>query len=335
MSSLGSGQNLASGDEVGMVRGTNEGSATLASSHALIVPTTTNIGGGAAIFKQRTGTGPYVDEHRTLAFGLGTNWVQSADYITPVSTVPLLSQLTANGFAPGDTNVHLYIDDSVSPFALMMWNGTGYTNVSAGGGGGTPPPPPVTPPPPPVTPPPPPPVSGTCVACHTAIMLFDGRLKAVQSIVPGDVVATLNGKPGTVLGIHKPKLGSSRRMIRLRAPGHDVLRISDDHELWHRGKSNEQYGTYNYNHWLLEDLHDNSDATAVPLLAGQVYDFAVSGGWVRTQPDWEPLPEPNETLYGLTLDQGGGYIADGFVIMDNEATQNEIDGVEWKGVQPN
>ena len=142
-------------------------------------------------------------------------------------------------------------------------------------------------------------------------------------------------KPGTVLGIHKPKLGSSRRMIRLRAPGHDVLRISDDHELWHRGKSNEQYGTYNYNHWLLEDLHDNSDATAVRCLLAR--SMTLRSPVVGCVPSLTGSRYQNRTRHFMVslLIKAVATSLTGFVIMDNEATQNEIDGVEWKGVQPN
>lgn len=117
--------------------------------------TVANLGSGAQVSAGRTGAGPYVDTFRSLTDGLGTQFVQGAVDITAISTLPLLSELTALNITPAGPPINAYIDGTGQ---LLVWSEatSSYVTLTGSGTGSPPPvtPPPVTPPP--VTPPPPP-----------------------------------------------------------------------------------------------------------------------------------------------------------------------------------
>ena len=198
-----------------------------------------------------------------------------------------------------------------------------YTNIFP-----NPPPPP---PPPPPTPPPPPP---TCLSLDTLITMWDGTKKAVQDIVIGDMLKTLTGVQGRVVRIEKPLLSPARRMIRMYHEDMTYLRISDDHDMWVNENGIEQWGTYNYNWWLYEArLAGEDHVPALPLIPFKNYKFGTSYGWVETQCQWEHEQDPNEVIYNIIIDQGGGFIANDFVVISEGCSNEDIANMKWNGLK--
>ena len=181
----------------------------------------------------------------------------------------------------------------------------------------------------PAVPPPPP----TCVGFNTLITMWDGTKKYIQDVVIGDIVKTLSGVPGTVLGVKPVPLSPARRMVRMYHPDGSYLRVSDDHDLWISEKGVEQWGTYNYNWWIHEaEYYGELHVPALALVPIRPYKFATSYGWLKTECQWEHDHDPNEIIWGVKIDQGGGYIADGFVVISEGCTNEDIANVKWNGI---
>ena len=182
-------------------------------------------------------------------------------------------------------------------------------------------------------PPPSPPGFGSCLSINSLIMLFDGTYKKVQDIVIGDKLKTLNGIIGTVIEIEKPILTTARRMMRMYHADGTYLRMSDDHDMWVKENSEEQWGTYNYNWWLYEaKLAETLNIPALPLEPMRDYEFATTYGWNKTRCEWELQQDPNEVIYNIIIDQGGGFIADGFVVISEYCSNEDIENVKWQGL---
>jgi hypothetical protein len=174
----------------------------------------------------------------------------------------------------------------------------------------------------------------SCVGIGTLITMWDGTLKAIENILVGDTVKTLTGVMGTVIGLNPVPLSPARRMMRLHHKDGSYLRFSDDHDIWVNIDGIEQWGAYNYNWWLYEaEQYNEKHVPATPLIWGdRYYNFATNYGWLNTRAEWEAEQNPNEIIWGIKLDQGGGYIADGFVIISEGCTLEDIKNAEWKGV---
>lgn len=191
-------------------------------------------------------------------------------------------------------------------------------------------------PPPPPPPPAPSPGGGTCVGTGTLITMWDGTKKPIEKIMVGDIVKTLTGVPGTVLQNKPVPLSPARRMMRLFHPDGSYLRFSDDHDMWVDIDGTQQWGVYNYNWWLYEarDCYDEEECPATPLIwYNHTYNFATDYGWHNTRAEWEIQQDPNEIIWGVKLDQGAGYIADGFVIISEGCTSEDIKDVNWQGIK--
>ena len=171
-------------------------------------------------------------------------------------------------------------------------------------------------PPPPPPPPPTPPNPPSCVSFGTLVTMLDGTKKPVQDIVIGDVIYSRDGIAGTVKDIDKVPLGTYRRMMKLYHEDMSYLRITDDHDLWTRIDDVETWATYNYNWWLYEnECYPEDGIIAVPIMPMKPHVHATEYGWTVTKPDYELSQDPNEIVYGLQLDQGDGFYADGFYVM--------------------
>jgi hypothetical protein len=163
--------------------------------------------------------------------------------------------------------------------------------------------------------------------------MADRTLKAIKEIAVGDTVMTMTGLGGKVVSIETPRLTQYRNMMTLIAPDGRKLRISDDHDLWYKNEDIEQWGTYNYEWWLHEAENTNELECPAEALNREIeYEFAVDSGWHKTIPEFESENNPEEMIYGITLDQGGGYIADGFVVITAGCTSEEVKDFKWNGI---
>ena len=67
----------------------------------------------------------------------------------------------------------------------------------------------------------------------------------------------------------------------------------------------------------------------LPTVPFKEYKYATSYGWITTKGEYEATQDPEERLYNLDLDQGGGFIADGFVIYAGNCKLEDIKDTEW------
>ena len=169
--------------------------------------------------------------------------------------------------------------------------------------------------PPPPPPPPPPPRPPSCVSINTLVTMWDDTKKAIQDILIGDRIKSRDGIIGVVKEIDRVPLGEYRRMMKLYHLDGSHLRISDDHDIWTKIEDKEMWGTYNYNWWLYEEECYQDRVYAKPLMGMKVHEHATEYGWVLTKPEYELSQDPDETIYGLHIDQGDGFYADGFYVM--------------------
>ncbi len=176
------------------------------------------------------------------------------------------------------------------------------------------------------------------MAKGTPVLMSDLSWKAIEDVVPGDVVYTLSGKGGLVTDTHAPKLTSCRRMITLAGGPGLWLRMSDDHDLWCLTALGQVWGTFNYNWWLWDAEYEGTlDVPAIPLVptkgalvaACGVEEAEVSKGWYHAVPQYDLTVDPDETIYGLALDEGGGFVAGGFVVIADYCRPEHVAGVSW------
>ena len=174
----------------------------------------------------------------------------------------------------------------------------------------------------------------SCLSVDTLITMWDETKKFVQELEIGDIVRTLTGVQGTVTGIEPVTLSPYRRMIRLHHKDGRVLRISDDHDIWTRIDGTETWGTYNYNWWLYEDelYTDLKEIRGTPLIPMRYHEHATDYGWTNVRPEYDVNHNPNEIIYNVYLNQGGGFIADGFVVIAPGTAEYDQDSVRWNGL---
>ena len=178
-----------------------------------------------------------------------------------------------------------------------------------------------------------------CLSSDTEILLADNTTKLIKNIVPGDKLKTLTGEVGTVIKLNPTKLNKHRKILKLYAsPNSKPLRITDDHELWIKDGFMERFGVYNYNGWLEHEFQApsyNSGDRLYPmksLLPNEEHTFATINGWVTTRCEWEVGSDPEEDVYCILMNKGVGFIADGFVVANDDFFEDELQGISWRGV---
>lgn len=183
------------------------------------------------------------------------------------------------------------------------------------------------------TPPPP------CLSADSQVLMYDGTTKNICDIIPGDKLKTLTGEIGTVVSLNPTTLKKHRQIIRLKTHKNaKPLRITNDHELWIKDEKGERFGVYNYNSWLQDEISTPSYKSGDPiydmkiLSPSGVYNFATTNGWSKISCEWEINSDPNEPVYCILLDKGVGFIADGFVVANDDWYDKELIGVSWKGI---
>jgi len=183
-------------------------------------------------------------------------------------------------------------------------------------------------------------------------LMADYKWKEIKDIQVGDPVYTLSGKIADVVENKPVPVSKGRRMMSIYRQGaYKPLRFSDDHDLWIRDNNGvERWGVYNYNWWLLEDRgydesseenfpgespydYEHIGKATMPLLYGEQYDFATIDGWETTQAMWDSEQDPEEIIYGLLIQSGGGYIVDGFVGISQWCRTDDIRDVKWQGIK--
>jgi hypothetical protein len=239
--------------------------------------------------------------------------------------------------SPADTN---YASDPGDPglpggHAIRLTSAATYTIVNSGtiggggggGGGGGDWDSTTTFPPPP------------CLAADSQVLMYDGTTKNICDIVPGDKLKTLTGEIGTVLYLNPTTLKRHRKFVLLKTNENaKPLRITDDHELWIKDEIGERFGVYNYNCWLQDEIEVPSHKSGDPIYDMKilsplgVHNFATVDGWSKTSCEWEINSDPEEPVYCIMLDKGVGFIADGFVVANDDWYDEELIGVSWKGV---
>jgi hypothetical protein len=178
-----------------------------------------------------------------------------------------------------------------------------------------------------------------CLAADSQVLMYDGTTKNICDIVPGDKLKTLTGEIGTVLYLNPTTLKRHRKIVRLKTNENaKPLRITDDHELWIKDETGERFGVYNYNSWLQDEISTPSYKFGDPIYDMKilsplgVHNFATVDGWSETSCEWEINSDPEEPVYCIMLDKGVGFIADGFVVANDDWYDEELIGVSWKGV---
>lgn len=176
----------------------------------------------------------------------------------------------------------------------------------------------------------------SCVLAGTQILLADGTSKSIETMVAGDVVRTLSGI-SRIRGVERLRLGVTRRVIEMRSGSQPPLLISDEHAMWTRfdkdGTQFDWWGVYNFNHYLVEKENGHGvglERDALPLRFDIPQTHAHIDGWKHVQPIYH-LMHPDTALYHLDVEQGGSYIAGGFVI-SSHACDQDGENVVWQGV---
>lgn len=225
---------------------------------------------------------------------------------------------------PGSPGGHAIRLTSTATYTIVN-NGTVGGGGGGGGGGGawdsrtTPTPPP-------------------CLAADSQVLMYDGTTKNICDIIPGDKLKTLTGEIGTVLYLNPTTLKRHRKIVRLKINENaKPLRITDDHDLWIKDENRERFGVYNYNCWLQDEIdmpsYKSGDPIDMKILSPLgVHNFATVDGWTKTSCEWEINSNPEEPVYCIMLDKGVGFIADGFVVANDDWYDEELVGVFWKGV---
>ena len=182
-------------------------------------------------------------------------------------------------------------------------------------------------------------IAPPCLAADSQVLMYDGTTKNICDIVPGDKLKTLTGEIGTVLYLNPTTLKRHRKIVRLKTNENaKPLRITDDHELWIKDVNGEHFGVYNYNSWLQDEIDTPSYKSGDPIYDMKVlsplgvHNFATVDGWTKTSCEWEINSNPEEPVYCIMLDKGVGFIADGFVVANDDWYDEELVGVSWKGV---
>jgi hypothetical protein len=178
-----------------------------------------------------------------------------------------------------------------------------------------------------------------CLAADSQVLMYDGTTKNICDIVSGDKLKTLTGEIGTVLYLNPTTLKRHRKFVLLKTNENaKPLRITDDHELWVKDETGERFGIYNYNSWLQDEIvspsHKSGDLIYDMKILSPlgVHNFATVDGWTKTSCEWEINSDPDEPVYCIMLDKGVGFIADGFVVGNDDWYDEELIGVSWKGV---
>jgi hypothetical protein len=177
-----------------------------------------------------------------------------------------------------------------------------------------------------------------CLAADSQVLMYDGTTKNICDIIPGDKLKTLTGEIGTVLYLNPTTLKRHRKIVRLKINENaKPLRITDDHDLWIKDENRERFGVYNYNCWLQDEIdmpsYKSGDPIDMKILSPLgIHNFATVDGWTETSCEWEINSNPEEPVYCIMLDKGVGFIADGFVVANDDWYDEELVGVSWKGV---
>jgi hypothetical protein len=166
---------------------------------------------------------------------------------------------------------------------------------------------------------------------ETMILMKDLTWREARYVAEGDRLYTLNGRGGEVIAVERTVLGRFRRMARFEWSGGESLRISDDHDLWYLNEyGHQQWGTFNYNWWLLEAHQEGTGAVpSVPLVPGCEYHLATVDGWQRTSLEYDDYQDPEEKLLGFRLDDGAGFVAGGFVVIADGCMPGHMDVGSW------
>ena len=176
----------------------------------------------------------------------------------------------------------------------------------------------------------------SCACCFmpgTLVLLADGSRRAIESFRGGEQVLTLSGM-ATVQSLERVQLGYTRRIIELDSGNDKPLLMSDDHTLWTRASDGRQWwGTYNFSHYLFErhsGLGPKLDTQPLALRFDLVNEHAHITGWRKLRPIFHALPTQTE-IYHLKVDQGGSYIADGYVV-GSYCRDEDVAGANWAGI---
>lgn len=177
-----------------------------------------------------------------------------------------------------------------------------------------------------------------CVLAGNRILLADGSLVAVETLRPGQLVATMSG-PAPVLRLETTRLGLSRKVIELRGTGDQCLVMTDDHPLWvsrtaGAGERREGWGTYNLAQTMYESRQGiglQFDVPPTPLWFDLPEQVAHAQGWLHVRPIFHAF-DAETTVYHVVVDGAFSFFAEGFALLSH--TMNaQGPAAPWQGLQ--
>lgn len=186
----------------------------------------------------------------------------------------------------------------------------------------------IPPPPPPPTPPPPPPSPSSCVAENTMIWMWDGGHRQACRIRLGDVLRTPTGEGGKVIAVQRVPLDTRRKMLWVGGR----LRITDDHDFFVKDPDETYmgWGTHNIEEWRREAEELNTgDVGAIELPLQNEFLYASTDGWEKPHIIVDEDAEPNEWVYGFSLDSGIGFFAERFLVISTNCSPDDMEGFTW------
>jgi len=176
----------------------------------------------------------------------------------------------------------------------------------------------------------------SCVLAGTLILMADGSTRPIETFVGGEMVKTMTGK-SRVISLDKVILGLTRRIMEMRVGTRTPLFISDGHSFWTRFDSPEGayewWGVYNFNQYLVEKANGigvRLNRDSIPLRFDIPQTHAHVEGWRHVQPIYHMM-HPETALYQLVVEDGGSYIAEGFVISSRPKDEHG-ENVRWKAL---
>ena len=170
---------------------------------------------------------------------------------------------------------------------------------------------------------------GCCFTGDSLVTMYNGDLKRIDEVVPGDLVKTPFGY-SEVDWIRLPVLANRS----LLAMDDGKCKTSGEHCLWAKDPvtSEQWWATRDIGRWGFEALHNLGPGLNgklpidLGLLVDQKATYATEDGWKETS--WTEVDAPEDTqLYHLYLKDHASYFVDGYLVIGELPRQETL--IDW------